>query len=191
MISFRAKELKYFYNNFLKYSGINVPQHDEYDKLCFYFDAFLFCAVASSEFNGEGTKRAFYKIDAFSYIKSLRNISAHYGAPHIINNGKGSLFFTRQIHSSIGTNDNKIELKINIESSIEEIRKIHDQFKIANPGKTNGNYDSSVKYLESLNGQTILIHDLFTAVLASISDIAALHRLTQENLLLPPENVQS
>ena len=172
MMQFREKELRYFYNNFLQYSGIDHANADEYDKLCFYFDAFVFCTVAASESADNKTRRLFYKIKPFPYIKALRNISAHYGPPHIIRNSQSSPFFTRLINETFGPLGNKIELRINIESSIKEIEKAHDLFKTKNQGKENDTYKSAISYLESISGQPVLIHNLFKCVVDALSHIS-------------------
>ena len=178
MMQFRKKELRYLYDNFLRYSGIDVPQADDYDKLCFYFDAFLFCAVAASETKDKKTSRLFYKIMTFPYIKALRNISAHYGAPHIIRDGKSSPFFTRLINETYGPLDNKIELRINIESSIKEIDDANTKYKNEHNGEDNGAYKSAITYLESIKGESKLIHDIFGCFMDDFSIIAdkAQHR---------------
>jgi hypothetical protein len=160
MNQFRKSELSYFYEKFLKYSGIDHLNADDYEKLCFYFDAFVFTAVASAESEEGKIKRKFNKISQFHYVKALRNISAHYGPPHIIYNGKSSPFFTRRIHEAFNDAENKIELKLSIDSSINEINNANDKFKQKNNGDNNGTYISAIAYLNSNRGKEIMIHEV-------------------------------
>lgn len=164
----RYREAVYFYKQFVAHSG---PPQDSYFLMVSYFDAFLFALTSVEEMLDVSNKKALHNIDAFAFIKTLRDVTVHHSvlaAPQ-----PGAKFirpFNRHVKDLVGGQSSSSRLAI----SYDQFRNIFNMLELERPFEK-VKYERARKYLAQLEAypQPVFLSQVLDAALEGVRSFIA------------------